>query len=158
MQRQSSSATKPPQPTTRPPATGRRTSLSQVISKTSEMSAAPRIKVPTTMLPQQHDDPSAAVAIQVPLLPESQCRTRTKRKTVDTSSSSGCENNVSTRPWKPTAMRDDSVLSYASGEAWEGVYVDPVSGNIRRNIRAEREGVFRASGVLMGVRFVVGLF
>jgi hypothetical protein len=54
-------------------------------------------------------------------------------------------------------MCDGSVLGYASGEAWPGTSIDPVSKNVCRTIKAEREGVFRASGVLMGVRFVVGL-
>ena len=36
--------------------------------------------------------------------------------------------------------------------------IDAVSENVTRTVKMEREGVFRASGVLMGVRFVVGLF
>jgi hypothetical protein len=59
--------------------------------------------------------------------------------------------------WKPNELSQDSVLTYAGGEAWPGLSVYPSSGNVCRSIRAEREGVFRASGVLMGVRFVIGL-
>ena len=36
--------------------------------------------------------------------------------------------------------------------------IDAVSENVTRTVKMEREGVFRGSGVLMGVRFVVGLF
>ena len=53
--------------------------------------------------------------------------------------------------WKPKELCRDSVLTYAGGEIWTG------SENAYRSIRAEREGVFRANGILMGVRFVVGL-
>lgn len=54
-------------------------------------------------------------------------------------------------------MCDGSVLGYATGEAFPGTSIDPVSKNVCRNIKAEREGVFRASTVLMGVRYVVGV-
>ena len=63
---------------------------------------------------------------------------------------------ISSRLWKPTPLCDDSVLKYAN-EAFPGTEFDPALNCVYRTIKAEREGVFRASGVLMGVRFVVGL-
>lgn len=59
--------------------------------------------------------------------------------------------------WKPNATCQNSVLAYACSPDWPDVQVDKKSGSVVRSIRAEREGVFRASGVLMGVRFVLGV-
>jgi len=64
---------------------------------------------------------------------------------------------TSSRLWKPNDLCKDSVLTYATTADWEGLSVDQVSKNVVRKVKAEREGVFRASGVLMGVRFVVGV-
>ncbi len=61
--------------------------------------------------------------------------------------------------WKPNSVFAHSVLSYATDEmtAWsEKEYVSS-SGHVYRVTKAEREGVFRASGILVGVRFVVGV-
>jgi hypothetical protein len=62
--------------------------------------------------------------------------------------------------WEPNSLCIDSVLSYAtenvvkSWSEWE--YVSQ-SGCTYRGTKAEREAAFRASGVLMGVRFVLGV-
>jgi hypothetical protein len=62
--------------------------------------------------------------------------------------------------WKPNSFCAHSVLSYATDEMtadWsEKEYVSS-SGRVYRVTKAEREGVFRASGILVGVRFVVGV-
>ena len=62
--------------------------------------------------------------------------------------------------WKPNSFCAHSVLSYATDEmtaGWsEKEYVSS-SGGVYRATKAEREGVFRASGILVGVRFVVGV-
>lgn len=59
------------------------------------------------------------------------------------------------------ALSQDSVLSYAEGTAWKtGLgHVNGAAGvesGVFRQIRAERNGWFEESGVLMGVRFLVG--
>lgn len=65
-------------------------------------------------------------------------------------------------PVFPTpALSQDSVLSYAEGTAWKtGLgHVNGAAGvesGVFRQIRAERNGWFEESGVLMGVRFLVG--
>lgn len=65
--------------------------------------------------------------------------------------------------WKPNDICQDSVLTYASVEQWnevgktdKGVYWNAERAAICRGTPIEREGMFRASGVLMGVRFVIG--
>jgi len=47
-------------------------------------------------------------------------------------------------------------LAYAEACEWKGVTYDPARKVTERAIAGEKEGVFRASGVLMGVRFVIG--
>jgi hypothetical protein len=62
--------------------------------------------------------------------------------------------------WKPNSVCADSVLSYATNKmapSWsENEYVS-LPDCVYRATKAEREGVFRANGILMGVRFVVGV-
>jgi hypothetical protein len=91
--------------------------------------------------------------------PTSQSIVKTKRKADDISistSDSGNNSVKSSRLWKPTSLCNGSVLTYARNEAFYDTAVDPASNHVYRTVKAEREGVFRASGVLMGVRFVVG--
>lgn len=65
-------------------------------------------------------------------------------------------------PVFPTpALSQDSVLSYAEGTAWKAGLglVNGAAGverGVYRQVRAERNGWFEESGVLMGVRFLVG--
>ncbi|KAH8601691.1 hypothetical protein B0O99DRAFT_198695 [Bisporella sp. PMI_857] len=66
-------------------------------------------------------------------------------------------NLESPREWKPNSLCDDSVVGYLHTPDWPDTELDPTAGRPVRAIRQEREGVFRASGVLMGVRFVVGI-
>lgn len=57
--------------------------------------------------------------------------------------------------WPTPALSQDSILSYAEEAAWK----TGASGGDRgvyRQIKAERNGWFEESGVLMGVRFLVG--
>lgn len=64
------------------------------------------------------------------------------------------------RPWKPTELCQDSVLSYvdeSNSAGFAGLKYDQISENICRSTKSEREGVFRTSGILMGVRYVMGL-
>ncbi|KAL5321621.1 hypothetical protein ACEPPN_009581 [Leptodophora sp. 'Broadleaf-Isolate-01'] len=64
------------------------------------------------------------------------------------------------QPWKPTNICHDSVLSYVDENNRVGLpglkYVETMS-SMCRSTRSEREGVFRTSGILMGVRYVLGL-
>jgi hypothetical protein len=65
---------------------------------------------------------------------------------------------VDPQPWAPNSICLDSILTYGSDSArWEGMERDDKSAHFCRKISFEREGLFRASGVLFGVRFVVGL-
>jgi hypothetical protein len=65
---------------------------------------------------------------------------------------------VTPKLWAPNSICRDSLLTYGSDSArWEGMKWDEESAHFFRNIPLEREGLFRASGVLFGVRFVVGL-
>jgi hypothetical protein len=62
--------------------------------------------------------------------------------------------------WKPNSVFAHSVLSYATNEmtaGWSEKEHVSSSGRVYRVTKAEREGVFRASGILVGVRFVVGV-
>jgi hypothetical protein len=62
--------------------------------------------------------------------------------------------------WKPNSICADSVLSYATEKMatdWFGKEYLLQSGSVYRGTKAEREAVFRASGILMGVRFVLGV-
>lgn len=62
--------------------------------------------------------------------------------------------------WKPNSICADSVLSYATEKMatnWSGKEYVLQSGCVYRGTKAEREAVFRASGILMGVRFVLGV-
>ncbi|KAK0104057.1 hypothetical protein ONS96_005159 [Cadophora gregata f. sp. sojae] len=64
------------------------------------------------------------------------------------------------RPWRPTKLCQDSVLSYvdeSNSAGVAGLKYDRSSENMCRTTKAEREGVFRTSGILMGVRYVMGL-
>jgi hypothetical protein len=165
----------------------RRSSLSIVLLKTPTVSTASRRKLTATLPAKQNSESSTrelttriAAPAQTPKVsvsetftfstpapaatasarirtPASQSSARNKRNAAEISSPFQDSSATSTRLWKPTSMCDGSVLGYASGEAWPGTSIDPVSKNVCRTIKAEREGVFRASGVLMGVRFVVGL-
>ena len=116
--------------------------------------STPKVSVPNTSI--TFPTPAPASGPFAPT-PASQSRSQVKRKAGDISSPSGDNIGTSTRFWNPTSMCDGSVLGYATGEAFPGTTIDPVSKNVCRIIKSEREGVFRASGVLMGVRFVVGL-
>ena len=65
---------------------------------------------------------------------------------------------VTPKLWAPNSICRESLLTYGSHSArWEGMKWDYESAHFFRNIPLEREGLFRASGVLFGVRFVVGL-
>jgi hypothetical protein len=65
---------------------------------------------------------------------------------------------VTPKLWAPNSICQDSMLTYGSESArWEDMKWDDESAHFFRNIPFEREGLFRASGVLFGVRFVVGL-
>jgi hypothetical protein len=65
---------------------------------------------------------------------------------------------VNPQPWAPNSICQDSLLTYGSDSAhWEGMERDNKSAHFCREVSFEREGLFRASGVLFGVRFVVGL-
>jgi hypothetical protein len=62
--------------------------------------------------------------------------------------------------WRPNSLCADSVLSYATdkmADSWPKMDYGSYSGHAYRGTKGEREGVFRASGILMGVRFVLGL-
>ena len=161
--------------------------LSQSVSEIPSALTAPRGKLPGTLPPQQNGEiskrefrKSIAAPPQSPKLsiletstsetpapfaanlapiktPALQSSTRNKRSAAEISTPPMDTGATSTRLWKPTTMCDGSVLGYGSGEAWPGTSIDAVSKNVCRTIKAEREGVFRASGVLLGVRFVVGL-
>jgi len=64
------------------------------------------------------------------------------------------------RPWKPTDLCQDSVLSYVEETniaGFAGLKYDRFSENMCRTTKSEREGIFRTSGILMGVRYVMGL-
>lgn len=169
------------------PSANPKVSISETITFSTDIPIASRRKAPVATAPQQNGDSSGAASptegAAAPLTPKisisetltfttpakvattptpmktlsSQSKARTKRKADEISSPSGNSGATPSRFWKPTTICDNSVLGYASGEAWPGTSVDPVSKNVCRTVKAEREGVFRASGVLMGVRFVVGL-
>ncbi|PBP20129.1 SET domain protein, partial [Diplocarpon rosae] len=62
--------------------------------------------------------------------------------------------------WRPTVLCQDSVLSYVAEEQTAdllGLEYDARQDNFCRVTRYDRENVFRASGILMGVRYVFGL-
>ncbi|KAG4430001.1 hypothetical protein IFR05_014512 [Cadophora sp. M221] len=64
------------------------------------------------------------------------------------------------QPWKPTNICHDSVLSYVDENNSVGLpglkYAETIN-SMCGSTRAEREGVFRTTGILMGVRYVLGL-
>ncbi|KAK6583135.1 hypothetical protein PZA11_004211 [Diplocarpon coronariae] len=67
---------------------------------------------------------------------------------------------VSSLGWRPTVLCQDSVLSYVAEEQTAdllGLEYDARHDNFCRATRYDRENVFRASGILMGVRYVFGL-
>jgi hypothetical protein len=159
-------------------------SISDTIAfSSSGVSTAPRRKLPATLRPQIGDNSRAKVAVAAPAKPKmsisdtitfstraraaqtpmsintpaSQSKSRTKRKALEPSAFSEDGSSVSSQLWKPNSLCDDSVLTYARSEKWPGTNIDPALKHVCRRINAEREGIFRASGVLMGVRFVVGL-
>ena len=88
--------------------------------------------------------------------PATESQAKMKRKVDEVSGVSGNVSGPPSRVWKPNSLCNNSVLTYAN-EAFPGTVLDASSKRVHRIIKAEREGVFRASGVLMGVRFVVGL-
>lgn len=59
--------------------------------------------------------------------------------------------------WNPNSICQNSVLTYAASVDWPNIVVNKKTGQLVREIKAEREGIFRSTGVLMGVRFVVGV-
>jgi len=62
--------------------------------------------------------------------------------------------------WKPNSLCADSVVSYASenmAKKWSDKEYVSQSGCAYRGTMAEKETPFRASGILMGVRFVLGV-
>ncbi|CZR53310.1 uncharacterized protein PAC_03188 [Phialocephala subalpina] len=69
------------------------------------------------------------------------------------------ENSSASAAWKPVDTCTDSVLTYASKEqiaTWLRLAYDDKKGVVTRETRAEKEGVFRAHSILMGVRYVLG--
>jgi hypothetical protein len=64
---------------------------------------------------------------------------------------------LDSNPWKPGPLCEGSVLTYADSDEWIGSNKDPVTRFIRRPVGQEMNGSFKAYGVLMGVRFVVGI-
>jgi hypothetical protein len=58
-------------------------------------------------------------------------------------------------PWKPGCLCDDSILTYAKDENWDGLARNPVTGQMCRRVGTQEESYFRAFSVLMGVRYVV---
>lgn len=92
-------------------------------------------------------------------------RAASTAKTTGNSNATPVESRISNRSeladlaWKPDVLFADSVLSYATGnvvEGWVGNEYGSQSGSAYRGTKQEREAVFRASGILMGVRFVLG--
>ena len=62
--------------------------------------------------------------------------------------------------WKPNSLCADSVVSYATekmAKKWSDKEYVSRSGCAYRGTMAEKETPFRASGILMGVRFVLGV-
>jgi hypothetical protein len=62
--------------------------------------------------------------------------------------------------WKPNSLCADSVVSYATekmSKKWSNKEYVSQSGCAYRGTMAEKETPFRASGILMGVRFVLGV-
>jgi hypothetical protein len=58
-------------------------------------------------------------------------------------------------PWKPSCLCDESILTYAKSEDWDGLERNAVTGQMCKRVGAQGEGYFEAFGVLMGVRYVV---
>ncbi|CZS88087.1 uncharacterized protein RCO7_01056 [Rhynchosporium graminicola] len=66
----------------------------------------------------------------------------------------------SLQPWKPSSPSQHSVLSYVdekNNDGLPGLKYDKSTGRMCRVVKYEREGIFRTSGILMGVRYVFGL-
>jgi hypothetical protein len=84
-------------------------------------------------------------------------RQTTRAKRADSVSTINSTSRPSATAWSPNAICQNSVLTYVSTAEWPDVAIDKKTGSVVRTVKAEREGVFRASGVVMGVRFVVGV-
>ncbi|KAE9375529.1 hypothetical protein N431DRAFT_463611 [Stipitochalara longipes BDJ] len=91
--------------------------------------------------------------------------TTTTLRTTGSSNATSMESRLSNSSeladlaWKPNFLCADSVLSYATEnvvQGWAGNEYASKSGSAYRGTKQEREAVFRASGILMGVRFVLG--
>jgi hypothetical protein len=59
--------------------------------------------------------------------------------------------------WTPNTLCDDSVLTYAEAGHFPGLDMHPATGLGVRKVAPERDGYFKAIGVLLGVRYVVGV-
>jgi len=58
--------------------------------------------------------------------------------------------------WAPNSICEDSILTYAKTADWPDTKRDAIIGRPTRRTNQEREGVFRATGILVGVRYLVG--
>jgi hypothetical protein len=139
----------------------RRASMPNMSNKSKAASSLSRQKLSTTT-PLQNLSSSPIESITVYPVPEIQSpvtvRDPQAKKAAITDNLSTLSPHVpSSQSWKPNAICQDSVLTYASNADWPDVKIDKKTGNMVRTIKAEREGIFRASGVLMGVRFMVGV-
>lgn len=132
------------------------------LSATSN-SAAPTLQTPVqeqglgpTPLKDSSVSPGDTITVDTPS-PAVEKNARNKRQAgLSLVSQAVTPNVASAETWIPNSICQNSVLTYATRADWSDVGIDK-KGRVVRAIKAEREGIFRATGVLMGVRFVVGV-
>ncbi|KUJ18064.1 uncharacterized protein LY89DRAFT_36448 [Mollisia scopiformis] len=91
---------------------------------------------------------------------------RPQPTTASSASASGAPSSIISPPadvvatkWTPVDLCQDSVLAYATKEQvgkWFGLQFDKENECPSRSTRREREGVFKAQSIMMGVRYVFG--
>jgi len=120
----------------------------------SAMKPARRRPPPLNLVPNSSATPSAPATTTAVTTPTGRLNSRTKEPPTPTPSASA------DLVWKPNSLCIDSVLSYATAQmvtTWSEKEYLTRSGFANRNTKTEREAVFRANGILMGVRFVLGV-
>jgi hypothetical protein len=132
------------------------TANEQVLQKATKLLKPARSALlpPLNLGPMSSTTPSGSASSTATATATGTCNAKLKEPALPTPSASA------DLAWKPNSIFTNSVLTYATAEMTEGwskkEYIS-TSGLAKRTTKTERDAVFRANGILMGVRFVLGV-
>jgi hypothetical protein len=132
------------------------TANEQVLQKTTKLPkpACRALLPPLNLGPMSSTTPSGSASTTAKVTPTGTLNAKLKEPALPTPSA------YADLAWKPNSIFTNSVLTYATAEmakAWSEKEYISTSGLAKRTTKTERDAVFRANGILMGVRFVLGV-